>query len=231
MHHHLLVADVLGFTKIVRNLSQATGEESSFLKERVDQWINLVNSVQIETGVTELRLISDTVLVLEDFSHDGLGRLLRFSKLLLEIGIQHSFPVRGAITHGEVHWGDLIYGQPILDALHLEKSQEWIGIAGAAGMNMPWSWDLVCCYPVPKKTGSIELLPSIVWSVPEREELEQRTGSGGLSKVGDKIPWEHQSKLINTLLFGKYLSVGKCNDLDAGNFFLNSPAHVFSFPK
>ena len=231
MRHYLLVADVLGFTKIVRNLSQATGEESSFLKERIDQWINLVKSVRDETGVTELRLISDTVFVVEDFSDDGLGRLLRFSKLLLESGIQNSFPVRGAITHGEVHWGDLIYGEPILDAVRLEKSQEWIGIAGSAGMNMPWSWDLVCCYPVPKKTGDIELLPSIAWSVPEREELEQWTGSGGLSKAGDRIPWEHQSKLINTLLFGKYVNIGKRNDLNAGNFSFNSPAQIFSFPK
>ena len=231
MRHHLLVADVLGFTKIVRNLSQATGNDTSFLKERINQWINLINSIRSETGVTEIRLISDTVFVLEDFSHDGLARLLHFSKLLLENGIQNSFPVRGAITYGKVHWGNLIYGEPILDALHLEKSQEWIGIAGAGGMNMPWSWDLVCCYPVPKKTGDIEILPSVVWSVPERGELEQRTGSGGLSQAGDRIPWEHQSKLINTLLFGKYVSVGKSKGLDPRSFFLNSPAEVLSFPS
>ena len=229
MPNHLLVADVLGFTNMVHNLSEDPDAGSDNLQRRIDQWTSLVDEIRVESGIENLRLISDTIFVLEEFSPAGLERLLKFAKLLLERGIDASFPVRGAITHGNVVWGDLIYGEPVVSALELEKSQEWIGISGVGGMRMPWSWDLVCCYPVPKKKGKIEFQSAVVWSVPECEDLERKTGSGGLSREGDAIPWEHQTKLVNTLLFSKYVRIGIESNWVPNSFQFVSPAQLFSY--
>jgi hypothetical protein len=229
--NYLLVADVLGFTNIVANLSQNATKGQSSLKDRVDHWIRLVETIRSEVAVKDLRLISDTVIAFEDDSRDGLMRLLCFAKLLLEKGISNSFPIRGAITHGDLVWGDLIYGRPVIDAIKLEKSQDWIGICSVSGLEMPWSWDLVCCYPVPRKSGEIKLSPAVVWSVPEQHDLERQTGTGGLFKAGDRVPWEHQSKLINTLLFGKYCRICQQLHREPKSFWFRSPAHLFSVPE
>ena len=133
MANYLLVADVLGFSNIVKNLPSAK------LEERVDTWINLVKNSKNDAEIEKLQLISDTVFALEDDSEDGFKRLLEFSKLLLERGMETFFPIRGAIARGDLSWSNLIYGKALLDAYELERSLEWIGIACRQLQDVPWS--------------------------------------------------------------------------------------------
>ena len=81
-----LVADVLGFSRIVANL------DHNQLDERLEIWINLLNEIRIEAGVQNAQLISDTVFVREDDSAGGLQRLLKYSKILLERSLANYFP-------------------------------------------------------------------------------------------------------------------------------------------
>ena len=86
MGSYFLVADVLGFSKIVLNLSHDD------LDERMQCWTGLVAKARCEAHIDRIQLISDTVFVQVDDTDHGLEQLLIFSKLLLEYGIDQSFP-------------------------------------------------------------------------------------------------------------------------------------------
>lgn len=202
MKHYLLLADVLGFSNIVSNLPHDS------LSNRIETWTSLVEETSSEMEIKEIQLVSDTIFVREADSDDGLERLLRFSKLLLERGIEKSFPIRGAITYGEVTWGKLIFGEAVIKAYELERSLDWIGITFETLLNekMPWSWDLACVYPVPRKSKEkAKPLGAIVWTAPEVADFINKWTSGGLHKKGQRPTWEGFSKLLNTFLFLKYI--------------------------
>ena len=213
MNSHILVADVLGFSRLVANL------EHGQLDERLSIWANLVEEIRIETGVQHSQLISDTIFVREDDSAEGLLRLLRYSKFLLERGLASHFPIRGAITNGKMTWGSLTYGKALVRSHELERQQNWIGIACESNLpSIPWSWDLVCCYPVPKKTGSIQLGPAVVWNIPKAPDLIRQCTAKGLLKAGDHFVWELHSKLANTLDFSKYVRNAKEHESDPAKY-------------
>ena len=222
MRCYFLVLDLLGFLSLVSNL------HPNELHQRIENWVDLVERVMNDNGVTDIQLISDTVFVKEQDSSEGLERLLGFARALLEHGIQQSFPIRGAITHGDVYWGRLTFGKPVIEAHRLEMSLDWIGISCAA--HLPrlesfWSWDRVVVYPVPHKTGSILLAPAVVWNIPDLQDLVAKTISNGLYEPGEAIPWEWQSKIYNTLLFSKYLHRGATSGADAQRFGYSTPTH------
>ena len=221
MKSFLLVADVLGFSNIVSNLSHDN------LSERMGTWVSLVEETRDETGIKRMQLVSDTIFAQENDSEDEVKRLFGFSKLLLERGMKNSFPIRGAITYGEVSWKqDMIYGKAVVEANRLERSLDWIGIACGRLPKIPWSWDLACTYPVPRKTGKIETLPSIVWAIPTEIELFEKSTDGGLIKDHNEIVrWESQSKRINTNIFSKYVSHAKQAGLAPSEFNLDVPSH------
>ena len=221
MNCYLLVADVLGFSNIVSNLKH--GE----LDKRIPTWIGLVEAIKTEAGVEKMQLISDTLFVQEEDSREGLERLLRFSRSLLERGIEQSFPIRGAITHGEVTWGALTYGKPVIEAHRIERSLDWIGIACSPHLPVAealWSWELLCVYPAPKKAGIVQLMPVVVWSVPEPDELLKKSIGGGLYKAGAKLHWENLSKIEGTTLFATYVHHAHQSNWDPRKFAYNSPA-------
>ena len=204
MNSHILVADVLGFSRLVNNLDHKQ------LDERLSVWVNLIENIGSETKIQKFQLISDTLFVREEDSMDGFERLLRFGRALLERGLANYFPIRGAISKGDLTWGTLTYGKALIRGHELERQQDWIGIACETNLaNVPWSWDLVCCYPVPKKTGSILLAPAVVWNIPERDNLIKQCTGEGLLKRGDHFFWELHSKLANTLTFSKYVQNAK----------------------
>lgn len=123
MANYFLAVDLLGFSNMVSNLGQ------NKLDGRIGDWTGLVEKVKTDAGVNDLQLISDTVFVREEDSEDGLQRIIRFARSLLEKSLDRSLPIRGAITHGAVAWGKLTYGKPVIEAHKLETSQDWIGIA------------------------------------------------------------------------------------------------------
>ena len=159
MRCYFLVVDLLGFSSLVSNL------DLNELDQRIQNWVDLVEQVKKKNDVTDIQSISDTVFVKEEDSSEGLERLLRLARALLEHGIQQSFLIRGAITHGDVNWGRLTSGKPVIEAHKLEKSLDWIGISCAPELphlESFWSWDRVVLYPVPCKTGLIRLAPAVV---------------------------------------------------------------------
>ena len=201
---HVLVADVLGFSRLVTNLDHRE------LDERLRNWVRLVEQVRVEVGIQDSRLISDTIFVRDDDSSEGLLRLLSYSKSLLERGLANHLPIRGAISRGRLTWGTLTYGKAVIRGHELERQQDWIGIACEPGMkDIPWSWDLVCCYPVPKKTGAIQRGPAVVWDIPASADLMQQCIGGGLMKARETFTWELHSKLANTLAFSEYVRNAK----------------------
>ena len=228
MNCYLLVADVLGFSNIVSNL------EHGELDKRISTWIGLVEAIKTEAGVDKMQLISDTLFVQEEDSREGLERLLRFSRSLLERGIENSFLIRGAITHGEVTWGVLSYGKPVIEANRIERSLDWIGIACSPdlpGAEALWSWELLCVYPAPKKAGIVQLGPVVVWSVPEPDELLKKFVGGGLYKGCDEIPWKHWSKVERTTLFATYVHHAHQLNLAPGKFTYKTPTHFIGALK
>lgn len=208
MASYFLFADVLGFTNLVANLNLTT------LDKRIEDWHKLVDSIKADTEVGELFMVSDSVLVKEDDTEEGLKRLLDFSKLLLERGVDNFFPIRGAISQGDVAWSQTIYGKAVSDAVELEKTQHWIGITCQPGLNIPWSWDSVCVYPVPKKIGVVMLMPALIWNVPQGSELMKKCTGRGFMKAGETFDWDVLYKLKHAAEFGAYVArakAGKCN--------------------
>ena len=204
MKHYLLVADVLGFSNITTNLSHAE------LSGRVRAWMAIVENTRRETGVEGVQLLSDTLFAWEADTGGAPDSILKFSKELLERAIGEYFPLRGAITYGEVGFLDsVIYGATVVEAHDLERSLDWLGIACGELPTVPWSWDLVCCYPVPKKPvgKTIKLSPAIIWDIPE--DLLGRCISHGLLKDGDGILWDTYSKVKNTVAFSDYVQRAK----------------------
>ena len=222
METYLLVADVLGFSNMVTNLSHTN------LSQRIEDWVGIVEGASRDTGIEDVQLVSDTVFAQEPVPQRGPERLFQFSKLLLERGMEGSIPIRGAITYGEVSWHEkLIYGGAVIDAHVLERSLEWIGIAGGSLPTVPWSWDLVCCYPVPKKAGQqVELSPAVVWATPKPKELLGLSLSGGLHKSREVLTWERISKLKNALTFSRYVELAKQEKLQPRIFHSRFPSHV-----
>ena len=223
---YFLVADVLGFTNVVSNLPHNT------LNQQINNWIPLINSIKNDSKVHNVSTVSDTVFALEEDTADGLKRLLKFSRLLLERGLKNSFPIRGAITRGDVTWGDMIYGKPVIEAIELEKTQDWIGVACEVPLDsFPWAWDLACFYPVPQKSGPMKLHAVVIWDVPKLDKLVLKCiGGGQFKKEGEDFKWEIWNKIRNTSEFGLYLRKSRQKSHPPSTFDA-SESRIFSESK
>ena len=218
-----MVADILGFSKMMGNLD---GHRQA---QRIAEWKDSVKHTGTEVGVTNSQLISDTLFVRDEDSTDGLARLLKFGQLLLERGIDKSIPLRGAIVHGNAAWGELPYGDAVIQAHQIEQSLDWIGIA--CSPNLPrvdsmWDWDLVTVYPVPRKAGLTQLVPTVSWNVPKTNELVLKVSENGLMSEGDHYRWEEISKVKRTIQFGIYLRVSKSYRSDSQHYSGWFPMHI-----
>jgi hypothetical protein len=206
MQGYFMVADLLGFGNLVDNLSL---EE---LTRRVQAWGVLVRECAKTCGVARHQLFSDTVFADADDSPAGLRNLIELARKLLEEGATQSLPIRGAISHGSYEWGDLTYGDAVVEAHRLEMAQEWVGVACQMGLphiEAFWGLDSVICYPIPKKDGAIGLHPAVAWDVPTFNILARYLTGGGLTKERDVLDWEWGRKLANTVEFGVYSRVLK----------------------
>ena len=216
---YLLVADILGFSQMITNL---TDDEQ---RQRIREWIDLVQTTKLEVGTKDTQLISDTLFVRADDSDDGLKQLLQFAQLLLQKGIERSFPIRGAIVNGNVVWGKLTYGLAVIQAHKIERSLDWIGIACSPSLpriDRFWSWDLVVVYPPPENSNKrqwlYQLMPVVAWNVPLAEELTNKAICSGLFKPGERIPSHVIRKIERTVQFGMYLRLGKSLRSDPQRF-------------
>jgi len=141
---YFLISDILGFPKIV---ASSTEEDAS---ARVQSWVELAERAGADAGITAMQLISDTLFASAPDTSEGLGELVRYSKMLSERGLECSLPIRGGVSHGQYEWGSLTYGKAVLSAHRIESSLEWVGIA--CEPELPhvadhWGFDSLVCYP------------------------------------------------------------------------------------
>ena len=218
----LLVADLLGFGKIVKNLP------TDDLHARMIAWTTLVETTAKAQGLDRLQLISDTIFLAAPSSEHGLLSLIHFSRELLVKGIEQSFPVRGAIVHGEYTWGNLLYGPAVVAGHALEQSQNWVGISCAPALpftNSLWALDRLVCYLPPLKGAPIQLHPVVSWDIPPTEGLFKAMTSHGLSKLEEIMTWEFGEKATNTILFRLYQEHLKAHRLPCAQFAGLLPIH------
>ena len=200
---YFFVADVLGFSNIVRNSNDVD------LVARIKKWTTLVDSLAEQHGIDNIQLISDTIFAHTDSSSDGLKKMIEFSRSLLNQGVSQSLPIRGAITHGEFEWGRLTYGKAVIDAHELETNQNWIGVSCGSLPHLAdhWGFDSIIAYPTPLKVGSIKIHPVVDWSVPLTKDLTKYLTDGDLTHNEEVIQWALGEKLNNTVQFSVYKSL------------------------
>jgi hypothetical protein len=154
----ILIADILGFSNIVRNLN---GEQ---LTARIKEWTDLIENLSQKYNLKDYQLLSDTLFVTCDYNETNIKGLFSFCSALLTDGIEKSIPIKGAISYGEVFWGKLIFGNAVIDAHALEIEQNWIGIT--CSLKVPdikkyYDQQLVICYPPCFKSGKFVLMPVV----------------------------------------------------------------------
>lgn len=200
---YFLIADVLGFSKIVTNTSAVD------LDGQVSTWLALVDEAYRAAELDrEPQLISDTVFASATADAAGLRRLIRFARHLLEWGVPRSLLLRGAITHGPFNWGKLTYGRAVIAAHQLEQSQDWIGFACGELPHVEdlWGANGLVCYTAPMKQGGIKLHPAVVWEVPPPAALQKSSINEPLVMDGEALEWQWRRRLRNTIDFRNYLA-------------------------
>lgn len=90
--------DLCGFKNIITNLNLADQSK------RIKDWKKLVRAGIDKFELPKCILVSDTVYAGSENNKQGLENLIDFAKFLLEEGIVKSFPLRGAISFGEINW-------------------------------------------------------------------------------------------------------------------------------
>jgi hypothetical protein len=215
MEGYFMVADLLGFTRLVENL------DHDELVARMEGWTSLVQREVTSCGIPHHQLISDTLFAASNDTLQALQTLITLGRSLLEKGIAQGLPVRGAISFGSFEWGSLTYGQAVIEAHRLEQTQDWIGFACSADLphvDDVWGLDSAICYPVPKRQGHIQLAPAVAWDVPRFQHLASVLSGGGLAKRDEILSWEWGAKLSKTVEFGVYRRLLKKEGLDAKVF-------------
>ena len=108
MEQFVLVADVLGFSAIMRNVP---GELRS---KRLDDWLGAINRSILPDQ--RRQVVSDTVFVTAATSEDGLRGLIQTARHLLEQGVVNNLPIRGAIARGDVNAINYFVAQKYVEA-------------------------------------------------------------------------------------------------------------------
>jgi hypothetical protein len=206
MEGYFLLADVLGFSEIIKNLSEKE------LGNRISEWVSLVKQTTDDFKIEYYSLLSDTLFIGVSNSECDLKKVIQVSRHLLNKGIHLCLPIRGAITYGTYEWGNLVYGKTVIDAHSLERQQNWIGVTYPnilPHVDSLWGEDSLICYPVPKKSGVIKLAPVVDWNVPDSDSLMTLMLRKGLNEAGSPLTWSWMDLVNNTVSFSIYKSIVK----------------------
>lgn len=203
------VCDVLGYKSILINLPLSDQQA------RIEDWKSLIDDGIKKFNVSEHIIASDTLFVSEEYDVNNLKQLLNFSKYMLTEGTKKCFPIRGAITLGDVvldNRKSLAYGKAAADAYTLAEKQDWIGTC--CDQNLPlvdslWDFDLVFVYPAPMKGGSVIYCPVVSWDIPSYSDLRRRTTRFGLTDEKEDMSWKYANCIQNTMMLKWYLNGAK----------------------
>ncbi len=146
-------------------------------------------------------------------------RLVDYSRYMLETGMSNAFPLRGAITFGDVIWHPKVtFGEAIARAYELANAQNWIGTLCAAPLphiDLLWDSGKIVYYAPQMKQGPMSYMPVVSWQIPTFEELLKNTSGDGLTNPNDVMPWHHMNIIDNTILFSVFLK--RLKDIDEKN--------------
>jgi hypothetical protein len=230
MMMYCFFGDLAGFQNIVCYLPLDQQET------RINQWIELVESAARRCEITNVKLISDSIVATTDGTPSGLEKLVKFSKILLEEGLRLKLPLRGAISQGEVKWTEhIVFGKAVIDAYQLASNQNWLGVSFQMGISIPpnfYKKDGVVVYPTPLKKGWIGLMPVVTWEIPPVETLMKNTLGNGLTKPDQFMEWDYADKINNTMIFSLYLQAIKkienetAERIDVSKFWGMSPLTI-----
>jgi len=127
------VFDVLGFKNRLHHEGLATvaaGYRDLRRQALLANRLPVVGPGLHEVWTTRLVIASDTILVWSDDDPESVDSFLTTCGFLIGYAFNIGWLLRGGIAYGEciMNAVDLEFlGQPIIDALLLEKRQEWIG--------------------------------------------------------------------------------------------------------
>ena len=69
----------------------------------------------------------------------------------------------------------------MIKAHEIERSLGWVGIACEPGLpeiDGLWNWDVVVCFPIPRKAGKVKTMPAVAWNVPDTNVIIHEAGKG-----------------------------------------------------
>ena len=184
--------DILGFKKMVEDSSaDELGTRFTNLIDRIRDELNgnkhdfpneptfFPNSFSDQPYCISFVFSDSIILISNDESEESCLALLIYSLRTLQTLIYHSFPVRGAITFGEMYVDagkSLFLGKALTHAYELEQRQNWIGLV--IDKSIPDKFPDVLTsdiptfgirpklfpkYEVPMKNGPIESLYTLNW--------------------------------------------------------------------
>ena len=125
-----------------------------------------------------------------------------------------SMPLRAGLAFGDCvidPANELYVGQPIIDAYHTERAQEWVG-----GAFHPSCWrrpglrDLLCKgyersavkYPVPVKAGAAALEYALNWPALAGPDfaVDALVASEGTAASGPKVKWQNARRFYDAVV-------------------------------
>ena len=208
--------DILGFkNKIINTPINQLSDQYEKLIYNTDGQFSLQNGAIIKKQVCYRYIFSDSMFLLaKEDTEESFIYLLSYAWRMMQFSIVAGFPLRGAITYGEVYANiekNIFLGKAISEAAMLESKQNWIGaIVDQPVINRyktfferdePESAVLVYLLPqynVPLKDGSRKEYHVINW----RQNMVSEDGIKALFK-NEPFDSRAQEKIDNTLCFAK----------------------------
>lgn len=199
---YFFCGDLLGFSKIVTNLS------SIELDNKMQEWVSLVKDIAIKNGIVKIQLISDTIFAAVHDDKNELIKLVNFARDILNECTPKSLLVRGAIVRGDFTFSDsFVYGNAVICAHRLEQQQDWIGVmldCADISDSEHVEMDLIH-YAVPMASAVIKTYPALRWNIPQYDLLAKYSTGGGLTNIGEALDWRWGGKIQNTVIFNLYI--------------------------
>lgn len=218
--------DILGFKEIVKSgvtndvgkkFSRILGKTLPGMNQPICNFPNepsfFKNKSEKDAYCISYAFSDSIILISNDDSEESALAVLIYALRVSQIMIGHKFPVRGAITYGEMYVDEknsLFLGEALTKAYELEQRQNWIGVIIDDSLsnnfhdilvkNEPTKYirqRLFPKYEVPMKNGSIREYYTLNW----RWNLIAPKGTKEFFNISNE--WSAKIKIDNALLYAK----------------------------
>ncbi|MDQ0059472.1 hypothetical protein [Paenibacillus harenae] len=135
---YMAFLDILGFKSIMGNLStDELGDQMSHILQASilsaikgdTVFVDNNPSLEVSSSIKVYQFSDSIIMYTEDDDIGTFIELIKALNLLLAQSIIRGFPLRGALTWGDMYVnGSIIVGDPLVRASVLESRQEWSGV-------------------------------------------------------------------------------------------------------